>query len=105
MANFPQGVVSQPDRTRSGSCRDLRVLTGWQPIELWLEDNSPITEGSLRNWADRIAGRAGGRLLGSLACRRLASSRAMTSRPTPARYLANGRRGSLPIALACIGGA
>jgi hypothetical protein len=48
MANLPRGVVSQPDRTRSGNCRDLRVLTGSEPIEIWLEDNSLITEDSLR---------------------------------------------------------
>src|SRR5215469_13997581 len=89
MANFPRGVVSQPDRTRSGSCRDLSVLTGSQLIETLLEDNSPITEGSLRNWASRPGGQV---RRGRLAARRPGGARlagglgyAATSRPGQAR--------------------
>src|SRR5580693_6147610 len=48
MANRPRAVASEVDRTRSGSCRDLRVLTGWQPTENSLKYNSQITQGSLK---------------------------------------------------------
>jgi hypothetical protein len=30
---MPRAVASVPDRTPSGNCRDLMVLTGWQPTE------------------------------------------------------------------------